>query len=396
MTPGFLHRRQKGVKWLIQPLKSLKRVPTARTSLNESEMSCSLVAKPQITEEKQEQETVESAKSLKPKLRIEIPIHYTLAKRGTNSLMIEPSPPTAGGGSSPPPHKEKRPLHAPRPVMKQVASLPELESPSNGPARTSSDGRPSSHGDDPPLLPIPVISLTTPDEGNQALCEAALRPRSSIRVGHPLPPPGRATVTVLVTNTDENGFSTSTASTSETTPRTVSTDWVARPFTLPPRRLIANTQNGGQPMPGYHAPTPVVSQQLRQNNPPNTTAHPSMPANDNRSPFLGNQAPTPFVNMTPRHPSFPNNHGQNGFQLVQPAYAQPYHPQPSPNTRPFAEHPPPARMVARPASRLPPSNQAPSGRVHASEAPPDFRMLNSNPIRFNPYPKDALGRVHST
>ncbi|ERF68123.1 hypothetical protein EPUS_06934 [Endocarpon pusillum Z07020] len=344
-------------------------------ALSFREESKKLVAKPQITEEKQEQETVESAKALKPKHRDSHPLHSS---------------------RSPPPHKEKRPLHVPRPVMNQVVSLPKLESPSNGPARTSFDGRPSSHGDDSRPLPIPVISLTTPNEGNESLCEAALRPLSSIRVGHPLPPPGRATVTVLVTNTDENGRSTSTTSTSETTPRSLSTDWVARPFTPPPRKLIANTQHGGQPMPGYHAPMPVVDQQFRQNNPPTTTAHPFMPARDNRSPFLGNQAPTPFVNMTPRHPSFPNNHGQNSFQPVQPACAQPYRPQASRNTQPFAEHPPPARMVPRPASHFPPSNQAPPSRVHTSEAPPDFRMLNSIPIRFNPYLKDASARVHST
>lgn len=361
------------------------------------EESEKLVAKPQITEEKQEQETVESAKALKPKLRIEIPIYYPpRGKRGKNSLMIEPFPTPAAVGSTPPPYKEKRPLHAPRPAMKHEVSLPELEFPSNGPTRTSFDGRPSSHGDDPRPLPIPVISLTTPNDGNESLCEAALRPLSSIRVGHPLPPPGRATVTVLVTNTDENGFSTSTTSTSATTPRSVSTDWLARPFTIPPRKLIAKTQNGGQPMPGYHAPIPVVGQQFRRNNPPTTTAHPFMPTHHNRSPFLGNQAPTPFVNMTPRHPSFPDNHGQNSFQPVQPARAQPYRPQPSRNTQPFAEHPPAARMVPLPASRLPQFNQAPSGRVHTPEAPPDFRMLKSIPIRFNPYAKDASGRVHST
>ena len=356
------------------------------------------VAKPQITEEKQEQEIVESAKASKPKLSIEIPIYYTpRSKRGRNSMMIEPSPSAAAAGS-PPPYKEKRPLHALCPVMKQVVSLPELESPSNGPAHTSFDGRPSLHGHDPRPLPIPVISLTTPNGENESLCEAALRPVSSIRVGHALPPPGRATVTVLVTNTDENGFSTSTTSTSETAPRAVSTDWLARPFTLPPRMLIAKTQNGGQPLPGCHAPMPMVGQQFRQNNPPTTTAaaRPFKPARDNRSPFPGNQAPTPFVNMTPRHPSFPNNHGQSSFQPVQPACARPYCPQPSWNTQPIAKHPPPARMVPHPASRIPHFNQAPSGRVHISEAPPDFRMVNSTPIRFNPYPKDPSGRVHST
>ncbi len=285
-------------------------------------------------------------------------------------MMIEPSPSAAAAASvagPPPSRKKKRSQH---------------KSSSNGPAHLSSDGRPSSRDHDAAPRPISVTKL---DGGDGSSRNAVHQLGSSILFGHARPSPGRAIVSVMVTNTDEHGFTTSTTSTSDTVPCTVSTDWLDRPFVFPPRKLIANPQNGGQPFPSHHAPMPVNGQQFRQNNPP----RPMHPHN-NQVPYPGNQAPTQFINMAPGPAPFHNNHGQSISHPVRQVHTQPFHPQPSWNTHhPTANHPqqnpPLTHMVAPPAARFHLYNQALSHRVHASDAlPPDFRVVNSTPIRFDP------------
>lgn len=307
-------------------------------------------------------------------MAVEVPIYVT--PPGKKPKIVEPSQPPAAAGGSSPSHKENRALQ---------------ESSSDGPAHFSSDGRPSSRDHDASPHPISVVSLTEVDGEGEPSSNSAIRSGSTILFGHTRPAPGQATVTVLVTNTDEHGLTTSTTSTSETVRGTVATDWLDRSFALPPRKLVAQTQIGGQQFRGHHAPMPVNGQQFRRVNPPPPTtaaaAHPSMHPHNNRPPFPGNQAPAQFV----------DNRGQNGFHP-----ARTYHPQPSWNTHPTANHPqqtqPPIRMVPAPATRFHPyNNRAPSHRVHASDAAPspDFRVVDSTPICFDPYPTDPSSCVQA-
>ncbi len=269
--------------------------------------------------------------------------------------MIEPSPSAdsvAAVADSRPPQKKKRAQHKSSP---------------KSPIHISSNGRPSSRDHDAGPRPIPVIPITQPNYEDVSPSNAAHQPYSTdtILFGHARPSPGRAVVTVLVANTDEHGFTTCTTSTSDTVPRTVSTDWLDRPFVFPPRKLIAHPQHGGQPLPGHRAPMPMHGQQFRRPPPPMHPHH-------NQGPYPGNRAPPQYVN-TARGPApfHHNNHGQNGF------YPQ--------------QHRPQTRMVAPPAARFHPYNQALSHRVHASDPPPpDFRVVDSAPIRFDPYGKDCV------
>ncbi len=263
-------------------------------------------------------------------------------------MMIEP-PPSADSAVV---------VAGPRPSQKKKRA--QHKSSSKGPAHISSNGRPPSRDHDAGPRPIPEGTGTSP-----------------ILFGHSRPSPGRAVVTVLVTNTDERGFTTSTSSISDTVPGTVSTDWLDRPFAFPPRKLVAHPQHGGQPLPGHRAPMPGNGQQFRHPPPP---MHP----HNNLAPYPGNRAPVPFVNTAPgpapfHHHHHHNNHGQHGFHPVQPHHPAANHPQ---------RNPPPNRMVA---PRFHPYHQALSHRVHASHAPPlDFRVVDSTPIRFDPYGKDGV------
>lgn len=294
-------------------------------------------------------------------------------------MMIEVSP-SAAATDSQPSHEKKRPRRKPS---------------SKGPAHTSSRGRPSSgnHNADPR-----PISATEPgrEEEDVSLSNTAPQPQpestSTIFFGHSRPVPGAAIVTVLVTNTDDDGFTTSTTSTSNTLPRTVSTDWLDRPFVFPPRKLVAsNTQHRGQPPPpGSHAPMPRNGQQSRPNNPPRRP-HP------NQGPYPGHRAPAQFAN-TASGPAPPghhhhHHHGQSSRHLAQQAHPQRSRSMHGSATRP-QRNPPPVHLVAAPAARFHPyHNQALSHRVHVSDAPPDFRVAESAPIRFDPYAGDPSAGV---